>query len=179
MSFAVAVESGSRPSLMATSTASLTRSCRRSPSWKWTCRSGCRCAKEARRGITSRIPKLVGILILSVPRSSPPSRTLCSASSNATRMGSIRAKNSPPGFRRHHGPRRARQQPDAELSLEVGDNARSLGLRQAALPRGGGEAAEAGNPRVEAKGHVVLDQIPGAPAGAFRPCCSMIDVQRT
>ncbi len=46
--------------------------------------------------MTSRIPKLVGMLILSIPRSSPPSRTLCSASSNAARIGSIRARNSPP-----------------------------------------------------------------------------------
>ncbi len=46
--------------------------------------------------MTSRTPKLVGMLIRKRPRNSLPSRTLFSASSRAIRIGSIRARNSDP-----------------------------------------------------------------------------------
>jgi len=58
-------------------------------------RFGCKAANVA-RGVTVRMPKLVGMLIRNTPRSSAPSRTLCSASSSAARIGSMRARKSAP-----------------------------------------------------------------------------------
>ena len=94
--FAVPLGSGCEPARMATSTASRTRSWRRSSSNSCSSTLGCLAAKDARRGMISRMAKLVGMLMRNKPRSSPASRTLCSASSSASRIGSMRARNSEP-----------------------------------------------------------------------------------
>ena len=52
----------------------------------------------------------------------------------------------PARFRGRDGPSRAREEPHAELLLELGNDTRGLGLGQAALARGRGKAAQAGNP---------------------------------
>ena len=68
----------------------------------------------------------------------------------------MRARNSAPDLGRHDGPRRARQKPDAQVGLEVGNDARGLGLRQAAFARGRRKAAEPGDTRIELEGEYVL-----------------------
>ena len=68
-------------------------------------------------------------------------------------------------LRGHDGACRARQEAHAQLRLEFSDDARGLGLGQTAFAGGGREAAEAGNPRIETQGEIVLDQRIRAPAG--------------
>src|SRR5580704_110458 len=65
----------------------------------------------------------------------------------------------------HDGACGARQEAHAQFRLEVGNDARDLGLRQTALAGGGREAAEAGDPRIETQCEIVLDQRNQAPAG--------------
>ena len=57
---------------------------------------------------------------------------------------------------RHDGARGSREQPGSEVHLEIGDDARGLGLRETAFARCSREAAEPCNPGVELEGEYVL-----------------------
>jgi hypothetical protein len=107
--------------------------------------------------MTVRMPKLVGMLIRNKPRSSPPSRTLCSASSSERGKDRLHpCEKLGARLGRRNGARGSRKKPGSQVRLEIGDDAGGLRLRETTFARCSREAAESRNARVEPEGEYVL-----------------------
>jgi hypothetical protein len=102
------------------------------------------------------LPALSFSFFGSKPRSSPPSRTLCSASSRAARMGSMRARNSAPDSVGTTARVVRESKTDAQTCLEIGNYTRGLGPRETTFTRCSREAAEPCDARIEVEGEYVL-----------------------
>ncbi len=80
----------------------------------------------------------------------------------------------------HDRARRARKEPHAKFAFQVGHDSRRLGLGEATLPRGGREAAQTRDTRIEAQSKVVLDhELQGPTANRLRKLCIPINVSHT
>ena len=106
--------------------------------------------------MTLRMPKLVGMLIRN---SATKFAALANAVLRLVESGEDRLHASEKlgaCLSRHDGARGPREKPGAQVRLEIGNDARGLGLRETAFPRCRREAAEPGDPRVELEGEDVL-----------------------